>query len=305
MVITGGSRGLGLVIARRLARENARLVLIARSGEELSRAAEQIGELGAEVLTVAADIGDAQQVDEAIALAVSHFGTIDVLINDAGTIQVGPIEHMTLDDFEQAMRVNFWGALYTMAAVLPHMRAQNAGRIVNISSIGGQIAMPHMSPYSASKFALVGLSDALRAELAKDNILISTVCPTLIRTGSPRNASFKGRASEEYAWFAVADSLPGLSISAETAAERIIRAARYGLPSTYVSPVGRVIAVLSRVAPELSADVSAMVARLLPAFDAKGDTRNHRGADVESEVTQSRWTLLSRLAAAKNNEDLN
>src|SRR5918912_3423887 len=129
---------------------------------------------------------------------------------------------MTLEDFEQAMAVHFWGPLYATLAVLPQMRARRDGRIVNISSIGGKVSVPHLVPYSASKFALAGLSDGLRAELSKENVIVTTVCPGLMRTGSPRNATFKGKHRDEYAWFSISDALPLTSMSAERAARQII-----------------------------------------------------------------------------------
>src|SRR5204863_5194639 len=118
--------------------------------------------------------------------------------------------------------------LFTTLSVLPAMRRQGEGRIVNISSIGGKIAVPHLLPYDASKFALTGFSEGLRAELLKDGIYVTTVCPGLMRTGSPRNADFKGQHEAEYAWFSIGDSLPGMSMSAEAAAERIVTAFRQG-----------------------------------------------------------------------------
>src|SRR5256714_1298474 len=126
-----------------------------------------------------------------------------------------------------ALAVHLWGPLYAMRAVVPQMRRQGGGRIVNIASIGGKIAVPHLTPYSASKFALVGLSDGMRAELAKDNILVTTVCPGLMRTGSPPNAHFKGRHRAEFTWFVLGDSLPLASIDARRAARHIITACRY------------------------------------------------------------------------------
>src|SRR5437879_7816866 len=121
---------------------------------------------------------------------------------------MGPIESMNTEYFEEAMLTHFWGPLYSILAVLPEMKAQRRGRIVNISSIGGKISVPHMVPYSASKFALAGLSEGLRAELARHNIVVTTVFPGLMRTGSPVNAMFKGQRPQEYAWFAISDSLP-------------------------------------------------------------------------------------------------
>ena len=220
VVITGGSRGLGLVMARELADEGARLTLVARSEDDLDRAATDIRKRQpfVDVLTVVADVRRRYDAERSIAQALEHHGSVDVVINNAGIVQVGPIDHMSLADYEDAMNTHFWGPLYMIVAALPHMRRLGAGRIVNISSIGGKIAVPHLVPYSASKFALVGLSDGLRAELAADNIVVTTVCPGLMRTGSPVNAMFKGRQPQEYAWFAVSDSLPLSSIDATRAA---------------------------------------------------------------------------------------
>src|SRR5204863_2590958 len=118
--------------------------------------------------------------------------------------------------------------VHTTLDVMPDMRARREGRIVNISSIGGKVSVPHLLPYSASKFALVGLSEGLRAELAKDGIVVTTVCPGLMRTGSPRNAQFKGQHRAEYAWFTLSDSMPFFSQSAERAARQILSACRHG-----------------------------------------------------------------------------
>ena len=135
---------------------------------------------------------------------------------------------MTLDDYEQAMAVHFWAPLICTELVLPDMRRRGEGRIVNIASIGGQIGTPHMIPYSASKFALNGLSQSLRAELTKDGVYVTTVCPGFMRTGSPRNAKFKGQHRAEYAWFSIVNSMPLISMNADRAARQIISACRYG-----------------------------------------------------------------------------
>ncbi|HZB47373.1 MAG TPA: SDR family oxidoreductase, partial [Pyrinomonadaceae bacterium] len=180
VLITGGSRGLGLVLAREFADEGANVALCARDNEELERARQDLAARGARVFAFPCDVTDRAQVKELVEVVERHFGGIDVLVNNAGTIQVGPVEVMTLEDYEQAMNVHFWAPLYATLAVLPEMRRRGEGRIVNISSIGGKISVPHLVPYSASKFALVGLSDGLRAELAKDNVVVTTVCPGLM-----------------------------------------------------------------------------------------------------------------------------
>ncbi len=193
VLITGGSRGLGLVLAREFVREGARIAICARDEQELEQARLDLEKRGAEVMAIDCDVTSNAQVMEMIDAIGRRFGDIDVLVNNAGVIQVGPVEVMTRQDFDQAMQTHFWGPLNTIMAVLPAMRSRKQGRIVNISSIGGKISVPHLVPYSASKFALVGLSKGLRAELLKDGIVVTTVCPGLMRTGSPRNADFKGR----------------------------------------------------------------------------------------------------------------
>jgi len=163
VLITGGSRGLGLVLARALAAEGARLTIVARDRVELEQARADLDARGAEVLAFACDVRDQNDVQRAIERVVARYGSIDVLINNAGVIQAGPVEHMQVSDFEDALNTHLWGPLYTMLAALPHMRSQGGGRVVNISSIGGKVAVPHLVPYTTSKFALVGLSDGMRA----------------------------------------------------------------------------------------------------------------------------------------------
>jgi NAD(P)-dependent dehydrogenase (short-subunit alcohol dehydrogenase family) len=304
VVITGGSRGLGLVLARQLAAEGARITLIARDEHELRRAADDIHsrQPSADVLIVPADVGEREDVKRAIAQTIGHHDSIDVLINNAGIIQVGPLDHMKVSDYDDAMKTHFWGPLFLVLAVLPHMRHQGGGRIVNISSVGGRISVPHLVPYSASKFALTGLSDGLRAELARDHIVVTTVCPGLMRIGSPINAAFKGQRAHEYAWFAIASSLPVTTISAERAAHQILAACRRG-DAELVITVQAKLAVLARtIAPELFSDVMSLVHRLLPqAIGPEGDVaepgRSTGSAWASSTVLAPMYT-----AAQKNNE---
>ena len=304
VVITGGSRGLGLVLARQLAAEGARLTLIARDETELLRAAHDIRERqpSAEVLIVRADVGEREDVGRAIAQTIEDHGTVDVLINDAGIIGVGPLDHMKLSDYDDAMKTHFWGPLYLVLAVLPHMRNQGGGRIVNISSIGGRMSVPHMLPYSASKFALTGLSDGLRAELARDQIVVTTVCPGLMRIGSPVNAVFKGQRAHEFSWFAIASSLPLLTISAERAARQILDACSRG-DAELVITIPAKLAVLARtLAPELFSDAMSLVNRVLPrAVGSEGDVAES-GRLAGSNRLSSTVLAPMYAAAQKNNE---
>ena len=235
VVITGGSRGLGLEIARILAAEGASLTLVSRDEHELARARRSLEATGGTSSPSAATSHEFAEVEAAVRQVVDHHGRLDVLINCAGVIQVGPMEHMALDDYEAAMNVHFRGPLHTMLAALPYMRRQHGGRIVNIASIGGKVPVPHLAPYAASKFALVGLSSSLRAELASSDILITTVSPGLMRTGSPINASMKGQHEAEFAWFAVSDALPGLSVASSRAARQVVEACRRGQAELIIS----------------------------------------------------------------------
>lgn len=301
VVVTGGSRGLGLVLAREFASEGARVAICARDREELMRAQDDLTSRGANAFAVPCDVTDRAQVREMVEIVTDRFGGVDVLVNNAGVIQVGPLEVMTFEDYEHAMDVHFWGPLNTTLAVLPQMKARGAGRIVNISSIGGKISVPHLVPYSASKFALVGLSEGLRAELMKDGIVVTTVCPGLMRTGSPRNASFKGRHRAEYAWFAISDSLPVTSINAERAARQIVNATKRGQAELVISTQAVLAVKFHSLFPEATADALALVNRLLPAAGGIGQMEA-KGKDSESPLAPSILTELSERAAARNNE---
>jgi NAD(P)-dependent dehydrogenase (short-subunit alcohol dehydrogenase family) len=302
VVITGGSRGLGLVLARRFRAKGARVALLARNDEELRRAAWSLDPNKRNVLPVVCDVANPRDVGEAVEIVLRTFGRIDVLVNNAGVIQVGPVEHMTHADFEQAMSVHFWGALYGIQAVLPHMKQRRGGRIVNISSIGGLVAVPHLAPYVASKFALVGLSDAVRAEVRKDGIRVTTVCPGLMRTGSPVHATFKGRHGAEYAWFATLSALPVIAIDADRAARKIVKACRNGDPHLTITPQARLMAMVDRMFPSTSAFLMAAGNQLLPAPSGR-DGFEARPGHASRPESLPRWvTTLADKAAVRNNE---
>ncbi|MCU1290698.1 MAG: gno 2 [Acidobacteria bacterium] len=301
VLITGGSRGLGLVLAREFARENAKIALCARNAEELRAAKRELENSGAEVFEAICDLRVQSEVTRLIEDVYARFGRIDVLVNNAGVIQVGPLENQTQSDFEEAMAIHFWAPFYAMQAVLPKMKRQGAGRIVNISSIGGKIAVPHLAPYCASKFALVGLSKAMRGELIKDNIFVTTVCPGLMRTGSHVNALFKGQNEKEFAWFSIGNALPVSSVSAEYAARQIIEAARNGDAETIISVPAKLAAKINEIFPELTAEATALINQLLPSAGGIG-TNSAKGKDSESWISPSILTTLSDKRINKNNE---
>ena len=301
VVITGGSRGLGLVLAQALIERGARVAICARDEPEIVRARELLAPYGGEVYGAACDVTDRDDVRRFIASVEDDFGPIDVLINNAGILQVGPLELMTEDDFEQALAVNLRGPLHTMLAVLPGMRRRKAGRIVNIASIGGKIAVPHLAPYSTSKFALVGLSEAMRAELIGDGIYVTTVCPGLMRTGSPGHAMFKGDHQAEYAWWSAGNRQPIASVSAETAALQIIRAFARGDAEVVISVQAKLASLVHGVAPGLVQELLGVVARFLPAAAGPRAAAPVAGRDAAS-AAPAFLTRQREEAARRTNE---
>lgn len=247
VVISGGSRGLGLELARVFAYEGARIVLLARDREELDRAVEILAHV--DTLALVCDVASPEQVDTAVSEIVDRWGRVDVLINNAGVIEVGPFEHMGPEDWQRAFDAHLSGPLQLIRASLPHMR--RGSRVVNVSSIGGLVALPHLAPYCASKHALVGLSDALRIELAPRGIAVTTACPWLMRTGSPPHVVVKGHHEREYEWFATLDNTPMLSQRADYAAHRIVEATRRGLPRVLPTLYAKLLVLANAVAPDL------------------------------------------------------
>ena len=303
VLITGGSRGLGLEMAREFGRQGARVIICGRDTETLQRAESDLRTRGIEAIAIRCDVTDRADILRMFAQIHTdeRFGEIDILVNNAGVIEVGPAESMLLQDFEEAMRTHFWGPLYTTLAALPRMKARKQGRIVNISSIGGKIAVPHLLPYSASKFALTGLSEGLRAELSKDGICVTTVCPGLMTTGSPRNATFKGQHAKEYAWFSVSDSLPFMAMNSERAAKKIVEACKRGDAELILTPQAKLAVMINGLIPGLVPDAMRMVNAVLPANGPAG-TIPKKGRETASFRPASVLTMRDEVAAQRNNE---
>jgi NAD(P)-dependent dehydrogenase (short-subunit alcohol dehydrogenase family) len=300
VAITGGSRGLGFLLAQEFARHGCRIAICARDEEELKRAGEHLVGQGAQVLASSCDVSSREEVERWIRDVERAYGDVDVLVNNASVIQVGPLEAMTLEDFEEALAINFWGGVYTTLTVLPRMRERRAGRIVNITSIGGKVAIPHLLPYDCAKFAAVGFSEGLRAELAKDGITVTTVVPGLMRTGSPVNAFFKGDQEKEFAWFSVGDATPVTAMDARRAARLVVEATRRGDAEITLSWQARLLRLTHDLFPGTTADLMGLVNRLLP--DGTPASGTARGMELATPISPSPLTAMMNRAAKENNE---
>jgi NAD(P)-dependent dehydrogenase (short-subunit alcohol dehydrogenase family) len=293
VVITGGSRGLGLALARRLAQKNAKLAILARDQQELLRAKIDLDKYTSSVTTWVCDVKNESAVRSTIAEIATVLGGIDLLINNAGEIVVGPLDAMEREDFKDALDIHFWAPFNVIFASLPYLSKSRFARIVNIASFGGKVAVPHLAPYCVSKFALVGLSDALRAELFSKNISVTTVAPGLLRTGSHKNALFKGQHRKEFTWFSLGASNPLVSMDADRAARQILDAALSRRPELTITLAARLAAITQSLLPNVTADLIKLTARLLPRMPIKPDHIAYTGWESGSTLSPS---FLTRMA---------
>ncbi len=301
VLITGGSRGLGFVLAGRILEAGARVTICGRSRDSIDRARASFARYETALAAEVCDVRDRAACDRLIRASEERFGAIDVLINNAGVIEVGPIEDQTVVDFRTAMETHFWAPLYTMLAVLPSMRSRRNGWIANVASVGGVMAVPHLAPYSASKFAQVGLTQAFAAEVAGDGVKITSVIPGLMLTGSPDHALFKGRHRAEYAWFTLSDANPLLATPADIAARRIMRAIRRGDAQVVIGPTAQLARTVNALLPNTTARLLAVAARLLPASGGVESARR-TGEQSHSGWTQNPLTALNRIAMDEANQ---
>ena len=288
VLITGGSRGLGLQLAREFGFGGASVVICARGREGLDRAVAELSGRGVRAHGVVCDVTDPDAIEDLLDEAERHFGRLDVVVNSAGIMRVGPQETLSDDHFRQAMDVMFWGPFHLSRAAVDRLRPTR-GTIVNITSIGAYLSVPHMLPYSTAKHAWAALSEGMAAETAGTGVRVTTVVPGLMRTGSHRGVVFTGDPEREYAWFALAAGLPLVSVSAEHAARRVVRATAGRRGFLVISPMARAGMAAHGVAPGLTQGAMRLVGRLLP--DAPGDVEERPG----SEAGQSR---LGRLVGA-------
>ncbi len=207
VVITGGSEGIGKAAARRFAEEGAKVVICARRPDVLENAAAEIrSTTGGEVLALSTDVTQPDQVKNLFEQTIAAFGRVDILVNNAGTAAGHPFETVTDALWREDLDLKLFGAIYTIREVLPHMKAQGGGRIINITHPGGKAPGARSVPTSVSRAAGIALTKALAQEFAADNILVNTVCVGLLKSGQHERRWRQAHASDPdltlEAWYA-------------------------------------------------------------------------------------------------------
>jgi NADP-dependent 3-hydroxy acid dehydrogenase YdfG len=187
VVITGASSGFGKITAEYLSERGAAVALGARSTDKIEAIAKSITEKGGKALAVTTDVTDKDQVKNLVDAAVKEFGKVDVLLNNAGIMPLSPLEYLKVEDWDQCIDINIKGVLYGIAAVLPHMKEQKSGQIISVSSVAGHTISPGGAVYSASKYSVRVISEALRQEVKPYNIRTSVISPGAVDTGLPNS----------------------------------------------------------------------------------------------------------------------
>jgi NAD(P)-dependent dehydrogenase (short-subunit alcohol dehydrogenase family) len=300
-LVTGASRGLGFLIARELAHRGYALVICARSGDGLTAAAEDLGRSGAPVEAVEADVGVAEQARDLVTTATTRFGRLDVLVTNAGIIQVGPAEEMGADEYSEIMDATFWGTVHTTLAALPMLR-HTGGRILAVTSVGGKLPAPHLLPYTTAKHAAVGFAEGLRIETAAQGVSVTVGVPGLMRTGSTRNALFAGNREQERRWFTAGASLPIVSMNAERAAAKLVRATLRGRPEVILTPLAKLGVRAHGLAPATTLRALTLLNRLLPSPAPRGGPQPGHTTIDQQPGWFARLTRRDREAARRWHE---
>jgi len=270
VIVTGASSGIGKALSLQLAREGACLVLAARDAGRLIALALECQQLGGKAIALPMDVSDESQCQKLIQRTLEQYGRIDMLINNAGMSVVSKLDELPdLCLFKQVMDVNFYGMVHCTFYALPYLKASR-GRIVNVSSLGGLLAIPYNSPYVSSKFAMNGFSESLRMELANDGVSVTLVCPYWVVTefheryldknGNPKGKTGRAIYTEN-------------TMTAEQCAEIIIEAARRRKRQVVMSPGGLSL-LLKLLAPDWM-DKLTIQRFLKPVAKRLGEKKNH------------------------------
>jgi NADP-dependent 3-hydroxy acid dehydrogenase YdfG len=188
-IVTGASSGIGEATALALVAEGATVVIVARRGDRLQTLATRIADVGGQAFPITADVSDEAQIEAAVQQTQAKFGKVDILINNAGAMLLGMIDGANTEDWRRMINLNVLGLMYATHKVLPLMKAQGAGHIVNISSVAGRVANAGSGVYNASKWAVGAFSEALRKEVYQNNIRVTIIEPGLVATELPQHVT--------------------------------------------------------------------------------------------------------------------
>jgi NADP-dependent 3-hydroxy acid dehydrogenase YdfG len=188
-IVTGASSGIGEATALALAAEGATVVIVARRGDRLQTLATRLTDIGGQAVPITADVSDEAQIEAVVQQTQAKFGKVDILINNAGVMLLGMIDGANTEDWRRMINLNVLGLMYATHKVLPLMKAQGAGHIVNISSVAGRVANAGSGVYNASKWAVGAFSEALRKEVYQNNIRVTIIEPGLVATELPQHVT--------------------------------------------------------------------------------------------------------------------
>jgi NADP-dependent 3-hydroxy acid dehydrogenase YdfG len=236
-IVTGASAGIGRATALALAKQGARVALAARRGDALLALEEDIQQQAGDAIVVPTDVTQRAQVDAMVQEVLTQWGRVDILVSNAGEYIRSPI--LTLDpaDLQRSFDVNFFGGVYCIKAVLPHMLAQKSGHIVAVTSMDGKVGLPPDAPYVSAKFALTGFCEVLRQEVSESGISVTNVLPGRVDTEMIEHLRF--------AWISP-------KISPETVAQGILNGIRKRKPIVILPPQARLLYYINVIAPKLS-----------------------------------------------------
>ncbi|RPI94749.1 MAG: SDR family NAD(P)-dependent oxidoreductase [Chloroflexi bacterium] len=236
-IVTGASSGIGRATALALARQGARVALVARRGDALLELAWEINHQGSNAIVVRTDVTVREQVEQMVREVIDHWGRVDILVSNAGAYIRAPIVDLDPAEIQRSFDVNFFGGVYCVKAVLPHMLERKSGHIVFVTSMAGKIGILSDSPYASAKFALTGFCEVLRQEMHGSGISVTNVMPG--RVDTPFISHLK------FSWVSA-------KISPENAARGILAGIRKRKPIVILPPQARLLYYINVFAPLLS-----------------------------------------------------
>lgn len=278
VLITGGSTGLGFALAKRLLRYGANVSLCGRDEEKLQQVKNRLILYANRLLVFQCDVASKEKVDRWVDASIDRFGKVDLLINNAGILTVGPFESQGDDLFRENLDIMFWGTLNTIRSVMPHLKPK--AQITNILSVGAKISIPHMSSYSVAKSAAAALSESLGIELRRYGITVTAAFPWLLRTGSYPNGFFPKGDENEFRVFSLGSALPGLALNAEAAVTEILLATKTKKAEVFIGAPAKVVTLLRGAFPGLSRRLLSLASELVLSPPSTKDFE--RGATLDS-----------------------